>query len=88
MTTDQQIAQLCRLVKEQQAQITTLVVTITMQQANIADLIHGQALLTQSIGALLGEEMGRPVTPAPEPEADGDGALAIRGSDSLDPDDD
>lgn len=85
MTVEQQIAQLTQLVKEQQAQITTLVVAITMQQGNIGQLIHGQVLLTQSIGALLGEEMGQPVPPETGNEDD---PPAKPASDTLDPDDD
>lgn len=76
------------LLKEQQAQITTLVVAITMQQGNIAQLIHGQGLLTQSIGALLGEEMGQPVSPEHASDTGHEIELPTRSSDSLDPDDD
>lgn len=86
MTTDEQISRLAQLVKEQQAQITTLVVTITMQQANIADLVHGQALLTQSIGALLGEEMGQPVQA--EHQGQSEEGQTLPGLETLDPDDD
>lgn len=86
MSTDQQIAQLCQLVKEQQAQITTLVVAITMQQGNIAQLIHGQVLLTQAVGALLGEEMGQPVQA--EQQGHSDEGQTLPGLETLDPDDD
>lgn len=83
MSDDVTLVELARLVKEQQAQITTLVVAITMQQGNIGQLIHGQALLTQSIGALLGEEMGEPVRAG---SASDDDSPATPVSDTLDPD--